>query len=49
MFVKYQINLSTVPSGTTATTINVINMDFLCGSIWRNWKFVAERKKPSTQ
>jgi hypothetical protein len=29
MFVKYQINLSTVPSGTTATTINVpINMDF---------------------
>jgi hypothetical protein len=23
MFVKYQINLSTVPSGTTATTINV--------------------------
>jgi hypothetical protein len=32
MFVKYQINLSTVPSGTTATTINVpINMDFLVG------------------
>jgi hypothetical protein len=26
-----QINLSTVPSGTTATTINVpINMDFTC-------------------
>jgi hypothetical protein len=52
MFVKYQINLSTVPSGTTATTINVPIMDFhfVGQSEEIEEKFVAvKQKKPSTQ
>jgi hypothetical protein len=51
MFVKYQINLSTVPSGTTAKQLMYLLYGFpFCGSIWRNWrKICSSRNRKSHQ